>query len=118
MTLKKVLSTVTEAVDWNNRLIAKGAGIETPLNLNWPSLIKFKRTFTDEFPEEIEKYLMEMGIDTYHGRAHFENQNAIMVGNARLIGKYIFLATGSKPRKLSIPGEEFLTISEGFMETE
>lgn len=61
---------------------------------------------------------MEMGIDTYHGRAHFENKNTIIVGNERLIGKYIFLATGSKPRKLSIPGEEFLTTSEAFMETE
>lgn len=115
---KKVLFTVAEAVDWNNRLIAKGAGIKTPLNLNWPSLIGFKRTFTDEFPEEIEKYLMEMGIDTYHGRAHFENQDTIIIGNERLIGKHIFLATGSKPRKLSIPGEEFLTTSEAFMETE
>lgn len=115
---KKVLSTAAEAVDWNNRLIGKGAGIKVPLNLNWPFLIKFKRTFTDEFPEEIEKYLVEMGIDTYHGRAYFENQNTIVVGNERLTGKYIFLATGSKPRKLSIPGEEFLTTSEGFMETE
>lgn len=60
----------------------------------------------------------KMGIDMYHGRAQFESENTILVGNYKLKGKYIFLATGSKPRKLKIPGEEYLTTSEEFMETE
>ncbi len=47
-----------------------------------------------------------MGIDTYHGRAHFENQNTVIVGEEKLRGKYIFLATGAKPRNLNISGEE------------
>ena len=59
-----------------------------------------------------------MGIDTYHGRAHFENQNTVVVGEDKLKGEYIFLATGAKPRKLNIPGEEYITTSEEFMETE
>ena len=41
-----------------------------------------------------------------------------MVGEDKLRGKYIFLATGSKPRKLNIPGEEYITTSEEFMEAE
>ena len=60
----------------------------------------------------------DMGIDTYHGRAYFADQNTVIVGEDKLKGKYIFIATGSKPRKLSIPGEEYLTTSEEFMETE
>ena len=93
-------------------------GHKTPLKIDWPSLIEFKRTFTEEYPGKTEKYFADMGIDTYHGRAHFENQNTIVVGEDKLKGEYIFLATGSKPRKLNIPGEEYLTTSEEFMETE
>ena len=115
---KKVLSTVSDITDWNNRLIGKGAGIKNPSEIDWPSLIKFKRTFTEEYPQSVENYLAEIGVDTYYGRASFENQRNIIVGKDRLIGKYIFLGTGSKPRKLSIPGEEFITTSEGFMEIE
>ena len=72
----------------------------------------------EECPRKTEKHYVELGIDTYHGRAHFENQNIIVVGKDKLRGKYIFLATGSKPRKLNIPGEGYITTSEGCMEAE
>jgi glutathione reductase (NADPH) len=115
---KKVLSSASEATDWNNRLMGKGAGTKDPLEIDWPSLIEFKRTFTESYPREAEKMFMDMGIDMYHGRAYFADENTVVVGEDRLRGKYIFIATGSKPRKLGIPGEEYLTTSEGFMEIE
>ncbi|WP_410507852.1 NAD(P)/FAD-dependent oxidoreductase [Methanosarcina hadiensis] len=115
---KKVLSSASEAVDWNNRLAGKGAGAEKPIKIDWRSLIRFKRTFTEGYPNEVEKMFANMGIDMYHGRAQFENGNTVLVGKDRLKGKYIFLATGSKPRELKIPGEEYVITSEEFMETE
>lgn len=115
---KKVLAGVSEAIDWNNRLISKGSGAEKPLKIDWSSLLKFKRTFTEGYPREAEKMFADMGIDMYHGRARFENENTVLVGKDKLKGKYIFLATGSKPRELKIPGGEYLTTSEEFMETE
>ena len=33
-----------------------------------------------------------------------------------LNGKYILVATGAKPAKLNIPGEEYVTISDQFLE--
>lgn len=115
---KKVLASASEATDWNNRLIGKGAGTEGLLSIDWPSLIEFKRTFTEDYPRKIEKSLFEMGIDTYHGQAYFEDENTVAVGEDLLRGVYIFVATGAKPRKLDIPGEEYLTSSEEFMEME
>jgi glutathione reductase (NADPH) len=41
-----------------------------------------------------------------------------ILGKDKLKREYIFLATGSKPRKLNIPGEEYIATSEEFMETE
>ncbi|MGB9938829.1 dihydrolipoyl dehydrogenase family protein [Methanosarcina sp.] len=115
---KKVLASASEATDWNNRLIGKGAGTKDPLEVDWPSLIEFKRTFTEGYPLEAEKMFTDLGIDMYHGRAYFADENTVVVGEDRLKGEYIFIATGSKPRRLGIPGEEYLTTSEGFMETE
>lgn len=115
---KKVLTGTADVTDWNNRLIGKGAGTQNSLKIDWPSLIRFKRTFTEEYPVKTERYFVEMGIDTYHGRAYFENQNTVVVGEDKLKGEYIFLATGSKPRKLNIPGEEYVITNEEFMETE
>lgn len=115
---KKTLAGISEATDWNNRLIGRGAGTKEPLKVDWPSLIKFKRTFTEGYPRETEEMFMEMGIDMYRGRAYFADENTVVVGEDSLKGKHIFIATGSKPRKLGIPGEEYLTTSEGFMETE
>ena len=115
---KKVLTGASESIDWNNRLAGKGAGAEKPLKIDWHSLIRFKRTFTEGYPPEVENIFANMGIDMYHGRAQFENENTVLVGEDKLKGKYIFLATGSKPRKLKIPGEEYVITSEEFMETE
>ncbi len=115
---KKVLTGTAEITDWNNRLIGKGVGAQNPLIIDWPPLIKFKRTFTEEYSRKTEKYFIEIGIDTYHGRAYFENQNTVVVGEDKIKGEYIFLATGSKPRKLNVPGEEYVATSEKFMETE
>ncbi len=115
---KKVLAGLSEVTDWSNRLRGKGVETQNLLKIDWPSLIEFKRTFTEEYPGKIEKSLVEMGIDTYHGRAYFENERTVVAGENKLKGKYIFLATGSKPRKLNIPGEEYVITSEEFMETE
>ena len=115
---KEVLTDIAHITDWNNRLIGKGVETKAPLKIDWPSLIKFKKTFMEGFSRKTEKYLADMGIDTYHGRAHFEDRNTVVVGEDKLRGKYIFLATGAKPRKLNIPGEEYMTTSEELMETE
>jgi glutathione reductase (NADPH) len=115
---KEVLTDLAHDTDRINRLRGKGVETDTPLMIDWPSLIEFKRTFTEGYPIRTENSLVDMGIDAYHGRAHFENQHTIVVREDKLSGKYIFLATGAKPRKLNIPGEEYMTTSEELMETE
>ncbi|WP_243466589.1 FAD-dependent oxidoreductase [Methanosarcina mazei] len=79
---KKVLAGASEATDLNNRLKGKGAGTEEPLKIDWPSLIRFKRTFTEAYSREAEKMFADMGIDMYHGRARFKNENTVIVGNS------------------------------------
>ena len=51
-------------------------------------------------------WLREQGIDVALGEAHFTSRDEIEVDGKSYKGKKIVIATGSKPRKLKIPGVE------------
>jgi Pyruvate/2-oxoglutarate dehydrogenase complex, dihydrolipoamide dehydrogenase (E3) component, and related enzymes len=112
---KKVLAGVANIVDEHNRMLGKG--IEGgKIAIDWPSLINHKKTFTDKHPEQNEKGYRDAGVDTYHGIVSFEDESTLIVGEKKITAKYIVITTGSKPRRLNIPGEEYLVTSEEFME--
>ncbi len=49
-------------------------------------------------------WMREQGIDVELGEANFTAKNEIEVDGKRFQGKKIIIATGSKPRKLKVPG--------------
>jgi glutathione reductase (NADPH) len=94
-----------------------GKGVSGPaLSINWPDLIRFKRTFTDPVPEQNEHSFAEAGIITRHGRAHFVDRTSVEVGSDTLVGRYVVIAGGARRATLSIPGEDHLTTSTQFLE--
>jgi glutathione reductase (NADPH) len=114
---KKVLVGVAELVDWSHRM--QGKGVSAPmLSLNWPDLIRFKRTFTDPVPEGTEHSFAEAGITTRHGRAHFVDRTSVQVGSDTLLGRHVVIATGARHASLGMAGEELLTTSTQFLELE
>jgi pyruvate/2-oxoglutarate dehydrogenase complex dihydrolipoamide dehydrogenase (E3) component len=51
---KKVLVGAAEAVDWTRRM--KGKGIQAAkLQIDWPELMRFKRSFTEPVPKRREE---------------------------------------------------------------
>ncbi len=54
-------------------------------------------------------WLREKGIEVALGQAHFIAKDEIEVEGIRFQGKKIVIATGSKPRKLKVPGIESVT---------
>src|SRR5664279_128514 len=58
---------------------------------------------------ENAKWLREQGVDVALGEARFSGKNEISVNGEKFTAKKIVLATGSKPRKLKIPGVELVT---------
>ncbi|MEW5804313.1 MAG: NAD(P)/FAD-dependent oxidoreductase [bacterium] len=119
---KKVLTGAAELVDWYNRMEGKGrpetgaGNADTRVAIHWPALMEFKETFTESVPREMEERFLQQGIDTYRGAAHFFNESTISVGSDKISARFIVIATGARPRKLNIPGEEYLTSSEEFMQ--
>ena len=112
---KKVLISFSELVDYYDRLSGKGISADN-LRINWNAMMKFKKTFTDPVPENRDKGFKEAGIDTYRGRARFISKDTIEIGVVSLKAKYFMLGAGSKPMKIGIPGEEYVRISDDFLE--
>jgi glutathione reductase (NADPH) len=112
---KKVLVGAAEAVDWIRRMKGKGIHAEY-VKIDWPELMRFKRSFTDPVPKRREEGFTKSGIAAFHGRASFAGPTTIQMGNETLKGRYIVIAVGRVPTDLKIPGAECLTTSDQFLE--
>jgi len=111
---KKVLVGAAEIID--RSIGMKDKGIDKIPELNWNDLMKFKRTFTEPLPKRNEEGYAKAEIDIYHGQAVFTGKNTLEVNEQELEGKYIVIATGAIPMKLDIPGKEYITSSDQFLE--
>lgn len=111
---KKILIGGAELVDWAKRM--KEKGIEGEIRINWKKLMAFKREWTEGFPERMERSLKKAGIETIHGRAHFIDKDKIEVDGEVISAHKFLVATGAKPRRLNIPGEEHVITSDEFLE--
>jgi glutathione reductase (NADPH) len=118
---KKVLVGAAEVIDWNHRMGDKGINNTKDVHIKWPELMRFKQSFTEPVPKAREDQFSNAGIDAFHGHARFTDATTIKVteegGNDHVLNaKRILVATGAKPAKLNIPGEEHVTISDQFLE--
>ena len=111
---KKVLVGAAEVVSWERRM--RGYGTAGTASIDWPSLMAFKRGFTDPVPAAREAAFRKEGIDTVHGHARFVAEDRLEVGGRELTAKHVVIATGASPRVLGIPGEALVVTSTEFME--
>jgi len=112
---KKVLVGAGALIDGLRRM--KGKGIESEqTHIDWSELMRFKRTFTDPVPQNREKAFHKAGIATFHGTARFAKPGTIGVESEVMEARHFLIATGAKPQPLGIPGENYLTTSEQFLE--
>jgi glutathione reductase (NADPH) len=115
---KKVLVGGAELVDWHRRMT--GWGIAGDARIDWPALMRFKRTFTDLVPAQREAAFQKAGVTTFHGVARFAGVDRLVVsereGDRELQATHFLIASGAEPRRLDIPGEEHLQTSTEFLE--
>ncbi|CAN5877973.1 NAD(P)/FAD-dependent oxidoreductase [soil metagenome] len=111
---KKVLVGAAEVVDAARRFV--GHGVTGDATIRWPELMLFKRTFTAPVPAHREEALAEAGIATFHGRARFVGATTVAVDGDVLEARHVHIATGAKPADLKLPGSEYLTTSDQFLE--
>ncbi|WP_406657872.1 NAD(P)/FAD-dependent oxidoreductase [Methanolobus sp. ZRKC2] len=116
-TPKKILTGMADIIDSSNRMIGKGeAGPRR--NIIWKELIDFKNEIIDTYSAARLKGYEEAGIDTYYGAAQFKDDSSLIIGNDTVKAKYIILTTGAEPLDISIPGVEYITTSDKFLDLE
>ena len=111
---KKVLVGAAEVVSWHRRM--RGYGVAGDATIDWPALIRFKRSFTDPVPAAREARFRQEGIEMLHGEARFVAEDRIAIGERELTARHVVIATGASPRPLGIPGEAHVITSTEFME--
>ena len=65
---KKVLVGGADLADWHRRMA--GWGITGNARLDWPALMRFKRTFTDPVPASHDAAYQQAGVARFHGVLH------------------------------------------------
>ena len=109
---KKILVGAAEAVhaarDMADRGVPAGA-----LAIDWPSLMRFKRSLIDPTTPRTEQAWATLGVEQFHGRARFVGPTTLAVGDDRLTGRRILIAAGAMPIPLSFPGAARLTVPPG-----
>jgi glutathione reductase (NADPH) len=112
---KKVLVGVADILDAYRRM--RGFGLDGgDARIDWPALMRFKRTFTEPVPERSEAAFRKAGIELYHGRARLVDETTLLVGKERIRASHFLIASGAEPRPLGIPGEELVKTSTDFLE--
>ena len=109
-TPKKVL--VAAAHSLNEISHASAHGIEVgPATIDWAKLIDREKDMVSFIPGAMEDAARKRG-EVFKGYARFASPNSIEVDGTVIESENIVVATGSKPRELSIPGAEHLITSD------
>jgi glutathione reductase (NADPH) len=111
---KKILVGAAEAVHGAREMTGKGVPARA-LAIDWPELMRFKRSLVDPATERTEQAWARMGVEQFHGRARFVDRTTLSVGDDRLTGRRILIAAGAMPVPLRFPGSERLTTSDEFL---
>jgi glutathione reductase (NADPH) len=111
---KKVLVGVSDMIDAQRRM--SGNGVSGDVRLDWPALMKFKRTFTDPAPAQQESSYKKLGVVTHHGVGRFVGSDRFQVEGKELSSRFFVIASGARPAPLGISGEEHVRTSTDFLE--
>ena len=111
---KKILVGAAEAVHGARDMADMGVPAAL-LTIDWPTLMRFKRSLVDPTPQRTEQTWAKMGVEQFHGRARFVGPTTLAVGDDRLIGRRVLIAAGAMPAPLKFPGADRLATSEDFL---
>lgn len=113
---KKVLHAGAEAVSRSRMLT--GRGIDAPCRIDWRALMAHKRSYTDPVPENTERWMRDIGIETLHATARFVSKDELVADGAKITADDFVIAAGAQPIPLGIEGEQYVSTSEDFLSLE
>jgi glutathione reductase (NADPH) len=112
---KKILVDAAGYIDLARRLPQL---VSSSPRISWQDLLRFKASFTDKIPQKREKAYRQANITALRGKASFVSREKVLIDGTAYRADKIVIATGAKPQRLGIQGEELLLDSDEFLELE
>src|SRR5712671_2996789 len=104
-TPKKVLVAAGHALHEIERASVHCISVAKP-TLDWAALIDHEKDLIKDVPANLERAMQKRGVEIIRGEAVLIGPNAARIDHRLIEAKIIVIATGSKPRPLSIRGAE------------
>lgn len=108
---KKVLRAGAEVADMAARLAERGI-VTDGTQIDCPSLMAFKRSFTEPVPHHTAECFAKAGIGAVQGTAHFTGRETLDVDGHAVAAGTVVVAPGAEPVPLPIEGAEHLATSD------
>jgi glutathione reductase (NADPH) len=113
---KRVLAEAAELIQRARDMHEKG--VWGDITIDWPELMRFKRSFTGPVSERQENSFMNAGIHIFRGAARFVDEHSLQVDEHILSAGHFAIAAGMIPRPLNIEGEHLTINSDQFLDLE
>jgi glutathione reductase (NADPH) len=86
------------------------------VELDWGKLVASRDRYIERLNKIYENGLESSKVTRLTGEASFVDGTTLAVGNDTYKAKQIIIATGGRPKKLNVPGEELTIDSDGYFE--
>ena len=80
---KKILVGAAEAIHQARDMVDIGVPADT-LTIDWPALMRFKRSLIDPTTERTEQAWAKIGVEQFHGRARFVEIHVLVAADSRI----------------------------------
>ncbi len=94
----------------------EGVGKSGNFEVDWPSLMKFKRKRIANMAPFLDGKFKEYDLDVAHGKGVIVDEHTVKVGDETYTTDKIVIATGLKPVIPDIPGKEYLHDSTDYLD--
>lgn len=97
------------------RLSAAGGGIDAT-TIRWADVARFKKSFTDPVGQLTATDLRNAGVELIEGSPAFVDDATLEVNGQTITADRFVIATGQRPRTLTIPGHEHTINSDELLD--
>lgn len=90
-------------------------GITTAPTTDWRQILREKNSFTEKIPQGTINSLRGMDVDYIQGQAVFTDERTLTVDGTPISVRNVVIATGARPRELTLAGSEHTRTSADFL---
>ncbi|WP_057768964.1 dihydrolipoyl dehydrogenase family protein [Lactobacillus selangorensis] len=93
----------------------QGRGFDSVPQINWPDLMAHKHEVIGPLSDSNRQKLINAGVKTIVGCATFVDAHTLQVNHHTLTADKIVIVSGQRPKRLDIPGQQYMHDSTDFL---